>query len=402
MNLQQQIMVLRKNNRPAKILEIGPYPPPRAGWALRIQFVRQRIEGMGHRCPVLNIGKNRKIPDSQYTTVRNALDYVMKVTWYSLRGYRIHMHTNGDVWPTGWALTLLAEVIGMLTAKRAVLTFHAGTHQVYFPRERSGKFIPVLYLMFALSKRIICNNAAVKEKIVEYGIAPEKIHPISAFSRQYVEIEETNLPDRIDAFLQRHDPVIFTYVFLRDGYYIDAMIDGLRQVREQWPGMGVVNVGSLDDSDPVVRKATERRLDEAGLAQHFFSAGDLTHDEFLTLLCRCDVYLRTPTTDGDSASVLEALSFGVPVVAAENGNRPASVITYRCDDAGDMSCRIGEVLSDRETASRNVIQPEIRDTVGEEADLLVSCALRSKSGSQPACESTDPARSASSLRCSEG
>ena len=71
----------------AKILEIGPFPPPRAGWAVRIEYVKERIERMGHTCSVLNIGVNRKIPSDRYITVRNGLDYVIKVVWYTIRGW---------------------------------------------------------------------------------------------------------------------------------------------------------------------------------------------------------------------------------------------------------------------------------------------------------------------------
>ena len=51
--------------------------------------------------------------------------------------------------------------------------------------------------------------------------------------------------------------------------------------------------------------------------------GNLPHDEFLTLLTRCSAYLRSPACDGVAASVLEAVALGVPVVASENGRRPA-------------------------------------------------------------------------------
>jgi glycosyltransferase involved in cell wall biosynthesis len=353
-----------------KVLEIGPYPPPRAGWAIRIEFVRRRIEQMGHVCQALNIGKSRREPSDEYITVNSGLDYLAKVLWYSARGYTIHMHANGDS-PKGFVLSLLALAVGCLFGRRGVLTFHAGTHQVYFPRDRSGRLFRVFYWLFKLPKTIICNSPAVSQKIQEYGISARKIVPIPAFSRQYVEYEDVALPNEVEGFLGRHDPLIFTYVFLRDGYYIDTLVEGMRLVRERWPRAGLVNVGSLDDSEEPTRSDTTRHLARAGLAEHVCFTGDLTHEQFLSLLARTRLYLRTPTTDGVCSSVLESLTLGVPVVAAENGHRPPSVVTYPAMDAAAMCERVCDVLADPDRYRSAIVRPAIHDTVEDEAELLV-------------------------------
>ena len=133
-----------KSSRVAKILEVGPYPPPRAGWSIRIQFVRERLEEMGHDSQALNLGKNRKIPDPRYITVQSGLDYLFKTLRYAARGYTMHMHANGDG-PIGFLLTLISAFAGCVFFRRIVLTMHAGTHQRYFPIERSKYFFPILY-----------------------------------------------------------------------------------------------------------------------------------------------------------------------------------------------------------------------------------------------------------------
>ena len=45
----------------AKILEIGPFPPPYSGWSLRIHVVKNELERAGHICTALNLGANRKV-----------------------------------------------------------------------------------------------------------------------------------------------------------------------------------------------------------------------------------------------------------------------------------------------------------------------------------------------------
>jgi glycosyltransferase involved in cell wall biosynthesis len=359
----------------AKILEIGPYPPPIAGWAIRIEFVCKRILKEGHLCDVLNLGKNRKVPSHQYVTVHNGFDYLAKLMWYAAKRYTFHMHTNGDGL-VGLILALFAVTIGFLFGRRSVLSFHAGTHQMHFPREHSGWMYPILFSIFKLSKVIICNNKAVKKKIQEYHIPAKKIIPIPAFGSQYIEFCEAALPNQVEKFISTHDPVISTYVFFREGFYIRTLLEGLMLIRERWPKAGLVNAGALVDNEETNLKNSMDLLRHTGLTEHLCLADGLTHDQFLTLLRHTKLYLRTPTSDGECASVMEALTLGVPVVAAENGNRPASVVTYVADDPASMRDKVSEVLLNYQAYCDKIIKPPVHDTVGEETAVLIDANLR--------------------------
>jgi glycosyltransferase involved in cell wall biosynthesis len=359
----------------ARILEIGPYPPPIAGWAIRIEFVRNRLRSEGHLCDALNLGKNRKVASDQYITVRNGFDYVVKLIRYAAKRYTFHMHTNGDG-SVGLILALIAIMVGFAFGRRSVLTFHAGTHQMHFPRERSGWMYPIVFLVFRLSKVILCNNEAVKRKIQEYHIPAEKIIPIQAFGSQYVEFREAALPEHVETFLSTHDPVISTYVFFREGFYVRTLLEGLKLIRERWPKVGLVNAGALVDNERIVLKESYDLLDHLGLGDHFCLADDLTHDQFLTVLRRTKLYLRTPTSDGECASVKEALVLGVPVVAAENGSRPASVVTYAANDPESMKDKVIDVLLKYRDYCATIIKPPVHDTVADEVALLIDASLR--------------------------
>ena len=378
----------RGQRRVGRILEVGPYPPPLSGWSVRIRFVKHRIEAMGHVCTALNIGKSRLIPSEKYVPVRNGLDYILKILWYSANGYTIHMHSNGDAGLKGWLLALWAEIVGFLFCRRSVLSFHAGTHQVFFPRERSGRFTQVLWLLFKLPKLIFCDNDAVREKIREYGIDKGKIRPFQTFGTQYVEHNEAELPRHVESFMCRYDPVVFTYATLRPGYYLDTMADGFRMIRERWPRAGLMFTGALIDSEEPVRTQVTAQLKKTGLGDCVCFADDLSHDQFLTLLGRSRLYLRTPTTDGECASVLESLVLRVPVVAAENYRRPPGVVTYAADDPRDLCEKVCAVLSDHERYRSAITSPATCDTVGEEAETLIRAAL--PAGSEWACVPTSP------------
>jgi glycosyltransferase involved in cell wall biosynthesis len=84
------------------------------------------------------------------------------------------------------------------------------------------------------------------------------------------------------------------------------------------------------------------------------------------------VYLRTPVTDGVASSVLESLALGVPVVACENGTRPAGVITYPPEDGDKMAAAVEYVIRNRADVVARMQRVEIVDTLTDEVALLTA------------------------------
>jgi len=145
-----------------KILEIVSYSPPRTGWSVRVEFIKKQLLEMKHKCEILNISpESRRIKSDEYVDVQNGIDYIFKVTKYCLSGYNLHLHVNGDS-IKGFILTLTAEIIGLLTFRSCFLTFHAGPEQLYFPRQKAPTLTPMYFIMFIISKIIICNSDVVK------------------------------------------------------------------------------------------------------------------------------------------------------------------------------------------------------------------------------------------------
>lgn len=375
-------------DKPARILEISSYPPPRSGWGVRVEFVKRRVEELGHDCVVLNMGPARCDPSPEYECVFGGFDYLRKVLLYSARGYTTHAHINGDT-PKGLLLTLIAQFASLLFFRRVVLTFHAGVEQIHFPRERSGKLLPAFWLMFKLSRRIICNSEAVRSKIVEYGVRPDKVVPIQAFTRQYLDFEEVEFPDEVEAFLRDRSPVVFSYMKLREGFYFETFLECLAILKDRLPNAGFLLVGTTKEDDDLEQRLRSR-MDSLGISARICEVPDMSHDEFRTAMNRAGIYLRTPTTDGVCSSVLEALCYGTPVVAAENGTRPESVVTYRADDPRDMAEKVVATVSDLDAARRAIVPPEIPDTLDDEVRVLVEAAGGSlpDDGEQRLAEST--------------
>lgn len=352
----------------AKILEISPYPPPRSGWSVRVQFLKKHLEAKGHECTVLNTGTNRRVPSHEYETVLGGFDYIRKVWRYSRRGFVVHMHVNGASWK-GLVLAILAQVVGLSSGRRGFLTFHAGIEQVYFPRPKYRLLWPVFWLLFTIPRRIICNNEEVKSKIVEYGIDPSKIVPIPAFSVQYLEAAG-DLPAEIDAFYRRFKHVIFCYIKMRPLFYPEKTVEAFARLARRRGDVGLFLCGIVGNMEPGIWPAVQARIRQPDLRDRVTVVDDLTHELFLQALGRASICLRTHLSDGVSSSVLEALSMGVPVVAAENHNRPPGVITYNPDDLDGLAEILDDMLNRRDQLSEAIERPVLRDTLSEEAALL--------------------------------
>lgn len=359
------------SDTPARILEVTSYPPPRAGWGIRVEFLKKRLEREGHECVVLNIGTSRRIPSPEYETVMSGFDFVRKVWRYSRRGFVVHAHANGDS-PTGLMLAIAAQLINLAAGRRCYLTFHAGVIQRHFPKDRGRLLAPAFRLLFTIPRRIICNSDAVRRCIADYGIDPGKISAIPAFSREYLEFTRVPLPGHVERFMREWPNTVFSYVRMRPLFYPVTLIDGMADVLRRRADVGLVICGGLGHSDPGVWPAVQAAIERHRMQDRICFVDDLDHDAFLTLLERCALYLRTPITDGVASSVLEALALGVPVVASENGTRPEGVATYPAEDAASLADAVLGVLDRRVDTTAALEQKELPDTVTDEVALLTA------------------------------
>jgi glycosyltransferase involved in cell wall biosynthesis len=183
------------------------------------------------------------------------------------------------------------------------------------------------------------------------------------------------LPEAVEEFIAERDPVLFTYAFMREGFYLATLVAGLELLTLQKPNLGLVFVGALEDNEPAVKRRIFEQIGKAQLEQNLCYAGDLSREQFFKLMRQSKLYLRTPTTDGQCSSVFESLALRVPVVAAENNNRPPGVVTYVADDPHAMCQAVLQVLAQHQAYCERIVVPELRDTIGEETDVLIAAAL---------------------------
>jgi glycosyltransferase involved in cell wall biosynthesis len=352
----------------AKILEIGNYPPPMCGWAIQTYLLEKELIRRDHTCRVLKINEGRQIKSSEYTDVQNGFDYFYKILRYAGQGFRFHSHVNGETWK-GYLLALLAALVARLFRQPAVLTFHGGLPQSYFPRQDSWKMRTAFRLLFHLSGRLTCDSLEIKKAIEGYGVKPEKIAAIPCFSAELLDFVKVPLAPEMEEFLHSHHPVYFCYVSFRPEYRLPVLRQAMSRYVQEYAKAGFVWLGFPAKEMPGVSGYISQWTRQE--RNSLLLLGNLPHDEFLSLLTRCFAYVRTPACDGISASILESLALGIPVIASENGRRPLGVITYPENDADQLYDRLRYVAENYAEVKKGAKFENLTNNTKQTADWIL-------------------------------
>ena len=354
-----------------KILMIGPYPPPEGGWSTLIKEEREALESRNANVFVLNMGPSRKKKSDWYIRVFGAFDLLLKMIWFSLRGCIFRLHMNGDS-KKGIQIVLIASLVQLLGLKRPCLSFHAGIDQRYFPHRGSRALKLMWLVVFNIPRVVICDCSEVREMILMYRREKEGVHAVSPFSSRRISFDVEPLDAETEGFLEKHEPVVFSYFAYRPEYDIEMLFGAFRRFKADFPEAGLIAFDDRTHQSPAIRARAEFMAADSAVARDIMLLGSGTRDLFLTVLGRADLYVRTPLTDGVCSSVLEALHLGVPVIAADNGYRPENVITFAGGSEDDLldklkyaSARLGEI---RERIRGTKTEPE--DTVEKLVSII--------------------------------
>lgn len=172
------------------------------------------------------------------------------------------------------------------------------------------------------------------------------------------------------AWIGRHRPLFSTVLFFRPEYGFDLLVAGLTRLRRLYPSLGCLVMGSGEEG-----AEAEKRVREAGLSESILLLGDVSHDACLALMSVSDVFLRPTLEDGDSISVREALSLGVPVVASRVGTRPAGAILFHPGDVQEMLAKVELALAVKSAkgAARHHTEPGIDRAAPVLREFLKTC-----------------------------
>jgi glycosyltransferase involved in cell wall biosynthesis len=193
--------------------------------------------------------------------------------------------------------------------------------------------------VFRRFDRIIAVNQEIVEMFTRIGVPREKIRLIPPFALP-PEPPPAEIPREIRTFLEQHSPLLLAVCLLEPEYDIALQIDAMAEVLRVHPraGLIIIGAGSL----------------EAQLRSHIASkeygasillCGNVPRPATLNVMVQCDALVRTTWYDGDAVSVREALHFGLPVIASDNGMRPPGVHLIPARDPNALTIAIETVLA---------------------------------------------------------
>jgi glycogen synthase len=307
-----------------KILLIGEFPPPYGGISVHVSGLHKELTAAGIPSRVLDI-----------TRVRQPVKFGAALLHAVWQGWTPHLHTNGHN-PKSWLVALACGLAGKARGG-GVLTLHSGLA----PRYLSSLSLLKRWCAAracSLYGRVLCVSPAIQHSVVLLGVPPERTEIAPACLP--VSVPHVALDTYLHSWTERHRPLLSTALFFRPEYGFDLMVAGLAEFRVRHPRFGCVVMGSGEE------QAQARRLvKDAGLEDNLLLVGDVEHDTCLELMSRSDVFLRSTLSDGDSISVREAISLGVPVVASRTGARPVGTILFEPGNVEDMLSKLDLALT---------------------------------------------------------
>ncbi len=328
-----------------KVLQLGPYPPPHGGVQTNLVAIRRYLRERGIVCPAINLTRHRRAETDDVYYPESAAQVVKLVR--RLRCDILHLHIGGHV---SERLLGLALVCCSMPGSKTVLTLHSGGYPTS-PAGLTARPATFRGFVFRRFDRIIAVNEEIARMFRKFGVASEKIRVIAPHA-VHAPQADVKLPEPLASFYAAHDPVIVTVSGLEPQYDLALQIGAHAAVRERFPQAGLVIIGAGCD-EAELRELIARQPD----AEHILLCGDVPHEATLRAISEGDIFLRTTLYDGDAISVREALHAGVPVIATDNGMRPAGVHLIPMSDAAALVAAVTARLADGVERQAQNVEP---------------------------------------------
>jgi glycosyltransferase involved in cell wall biosynthesis len=286
----------------------------------------------GQQSNVLNIDPGAP-RHTAYIKISGGTDLLLQLLRHVWNDWRLDVHTNGHN-PKSWFIGLACGLAAQL-GPGATLTLHSGLAPAYL-RTNPGWKREIARLACVLYDRVTCVNTEIADAVAELGVEANKVQIAPAFLP--IEASDVSLPVDIETWLQQHSPLISATMFFRPEYGFEVLLQALPLLKARYPQIGCFVMGSGEEQ----AEALVERSESKGA---IYLGGDLDHELCLALMARSSVFVRPTFQDGDSISVREAMSLGVPVVASNVGTRPEGVTLFNAGDVDGLVNAVVTVLS---------------------------------------------------------
>lgn len=179
-------------------------------------------------------------------------------------------------------------------------------------------FILRFIVKFALRKAdaVVVDSDVQEKAAVELGCNPEKILKFPWFSIDRVKVNASSNEMR-EKLGFRSNPIVISVRKHEPIYGVEYLIDAVSDVVNRVPKCRFLVVGQGSLSNKLREKVRELAIEE-----YVKFVGEVEREDVLAYLSAADIYVSTSLSDGTSASLLEAMTLGVPSIVTDiPGNR---------------------------------------------------------------------------------
>ncbi len=343
-----------------RVTLIGHYPPPYGGVATLMAQMESALGAAGLPVTIWNLGHGS--PTGERVVDFDDSNRVHEVwqLWRALAGSEGDVfHVLSSSYRSFWMASVCLVLAGM-TRRKMVVSFVGGAFAEFVGSLRGGKRS---FARFALSKAamLLPCNEEIERAVAK--LAPGR--PMRRISNTFPFDAEAAGPllEDVERFVESRSPVVSTTGAASAEYDLVGAVRGVAGLRGKHPEVGFVIVMTRYGNS-AYQEELDRAIEEEGLAEHVLVARDIP--SFVALLARSDAFLRSTLVDGDSMSVREALSLGLPTVASDTPFRPEGVILYRKGEVPDMMEKLEAALS-----AGRADGADAREEAGENLEALV-------------------------------
>jgi glycosyltransferase involved in cell wall biosynthesis len=361
---------MRNNNK--KVIIIGSYPPPIGGVSVHIQRLLQHLYKSSVDClcfdtsGVKNI--NKEVPKVLTISWRKAILHLLTCE----KGKILHFHN----------FSFKNIFVYFILSFRHTIILSLHNERFLDIVASHGNIINQLAILLInrISYIVVDNKGcvALAEKIIKEKrkifMIPEFIPPIDFPPMDNKEILY---------FREKHHYLLSSNAFQitfykgQDLYGLDILV----QLMDKLVNGSQMNVGLVfllpNIADEKYYNYIELQIEKLNLRDHFLFITEPFYNAS-ALWKMSEAVVRATTTDGNSITVMEALSLGVPVVASDCTERPEGVILFETRNVDDLYDKILKVLLNQQYYRNKIEGLRYENNANKFSDLYQSIAQCAK------------------------
>ncbi len=336
-------------NSDPELAIVGAVPPPFGGVTIHIRRLANQLTNLGVRFRIVNLNSLFEDLPSIESWRRRTLRRIL--AWVFLSHEKAVVVMNKRIW-----VWLFFAIIGCLRRQRILIRLQ-GSDLIDWQRNRRWK----LRLAAACLRRvsgIVCVNSELADAVIGLGVDPKRILLMPGFlSPVPDELDSTQIEKTTASFLAAHTPIIAANGKVaqhagEDLYGLDLLVELLHRLGPSFPNIGlVVCLATPSDKEQLYLSGLIARATALGLEGKILF--QTSPGFFLPILARASMFVRPTNTEGDSNSVREALSLGIPTVASDVADRPPGTVLFQNRNLDDLFEKSAQILAKANSLGSN-------------------------------------------------